>query len=325
LQPVVTLLGSLCPFASAADLLRQVAGLRFSTASVRRVTEAVGAELHARHARAEAVPPEKPPAWDFALPERDGQKFAGTVAYAGLDAFAVPTRRKGGVSYKMLYVGLLYDPPKGHTLYLVDYDFRRLAGLLRAYGATLGVGRAETLVALTDGGNGLERALRRGVSDAVACVLDWWHLSEKIHAVGGLLHEQDAGAARAWAKAREATLWEEGGQALVEEMDRLGCPAGATAETRQEWRRPRGHVWKNKHRTDYPKYRGRGWDVGSGPTEAGCKLVGQRVKGAGMRWLRAPSLGVATLKALYASGMGLWDAFWRQRQPGHGCPTHRRN
>jgi hypothetical protein len=97
------------------------------------------------------------------------------------------------------------------------------------------------------------------------------------------------------------------------------------AEARQEWRRLRNHVWQNKHRTDYPKYRERGWDVGSGPTEAGCKLVGQRVKGAGMRWLRGASLEVATLKALYASGMGLWEAFWRQRLPGQGCPTHRRN
>jgi hypothetical protein len=142
-------------------------GLRFSTATVRRVTEAVGAELHARHARGQAVPPEQPPAWDFTLPDRDGQKFAGTVAYAGLDAFAVPTRRRGGVSYKMLYVGLLYDPPKEHTLYLADYDCRRLAGLLRSSGVALGIGVAETVVALTDGGNGLERALRRGVSDAV--------------------------------------------------------------------------------------------------------------------------------------------------------------
>jgi len=40
---------------------------------------------------------------------------------------------------------------------------------------------------LTDGGNGLERVLRTGVSSAVACVLDWWHLSEKLHDLGGHL------------------------------------------------------------------------------------------------------------------------------------------
>jgi hypothetical protein len=271
------------------------------------------------------VPLPRAPRWDLRLPERDGQKFPGTVAYAGMDAFAVPTRAAGGIDWKMLYVGLLYDPRKENTLYLADYDFERLAGALRRYAVTLGVGRAETLVALTDGGNGLERVLRQAVSGAVVCVLDWWHLSEKLHEVGRLLHEQDAGAARAWAKARETTLWEQGGKGLVRELDRLGCPAGASAEAREKWAKLRAHVGKNRHRTDYPSYRAKGWDVGSGPTEAGCKVLGQRVKGAGMRWLQGCSLEVATLKALYASGMGLWDAFWKQRQPGHGCRSGGQN
>ena len=306
-------------------MLRQLTGLRYSTATVRRVTEGVGAELQAQHARHEAVPPPRLPDWDFSLPQRDGRRFPGTVAYAGLDAFAVPTRGQGAVDWKMLYVGLLYDPGKRHTLYLVDYDFERLAGLLRSYAVALGVGRAETLVALTDGGHGLERVLHEGVSDAVVCVLDWWHLSEKLHERGRLLHEPDAGAARAWAKARETTLWDRGGEALVEELDRLGCPAGASAEAAEKWARLREHVGKNRHRTAYPAYRERGWDVGSGPTEAGCKVIGQRVKGAGMRWLQGPSAEVAGLKALYASGMGLWEAFWRQREPGRRGQGDRRN
>jgi hypothetical protein len=315
LQPVVTLLGSLAPFATAADLLRQLTGLRYSTATVRRVTEGVGAELQAQHAGHQAVAPASLPAWDFSLPDRDGQQVTGSVAYAGLDAFAVPTRGKGGVDWKMLYVGLLYDPGKEHTLYVVAYDFEQVATLLRQYALVLGVGRAETLVALTDGGNGLERVLRQGVSDAVVCVLDWWHLSEKVHELGRLLHETDARAATAWAKARETTLWDKGGQALVEELDQLGCPTDASAEARDKWTKLRGHVWKNRHRTAYPTYRERGWDMGSGPTEAGCKIIGQRVKGAGMRWLQGLSAEVAGLTALYASGMGLWDAFWQHRQP----------
>jgi hypothetical protein len=318
-------LGSLAPFATASDLLRRVNGLRYSTSTCRRLTEAVGAELAAQHGRGQAVPLPQAPAWDFSLPERDGQQFQGTVAYAGLDAFAVPTRAKGGIDWKMLYVGLLYDPPKKQTLYLADYDFERLAGLLRAYAVGLGLGKAETLVALTDGGNGLERVLRQAVSGAMVCVLDWWHLSEKIHEVGRLLHEQDTGTARAWAEARETTLWEQGGATLVKELDGLGCPADASAEAQEKWRRLREHMWKNRHRTDYPSYRAKGWDVGSGPTEAGCKVLGQRVKGSGMRWLQGCSLEVATLKALYASGMGLWDAFWKQRQPGHGTLSGRRN
>ena len=272
-------------------------------------------ELQVQHQQQQAVALPKPPDWDFSLPARDGQQFPGTVAYVGLDAFAVPTRGPKGVDWKMLYVGLLYDPGKEHTLYLVDYDFEQLAALLRRYAVTLGVGAAETLVALTDGGNGLERVLRQSVSNAVAFVLDWWHLSQKLHEVGRMIHEQDAGAAAAWVRAREEILWEQGGTALVEEMDRLGCPTTAAAAAQEKWAEVRQHVWKNRHRTAYPEYRARGWDVGSGPTEAGCKVMAGRVKGTGMRWEKTASEAVAALKALYASGMGLWEAFWTQRQP----------
>lgn len=112
--------------------------------------------------------------------------------------------------------------------------------------------------------------------------------------------------------------------ALVEELDGLGCPAEAAAEAREKWQLLREHVQKKRHRTDYPAYRARGWDVGSGPTEAGCKVIGKRVKSGGMRWLQGCSVEVAALKALYASGMGLWDAFWRLRRPGHGCLADQR-
>jgi hypothetical protein len=322
LAPVVGVLGALLPFAQASDVLRQVTGLRFAPETCRQLTERAGAELQARHQQLQVVPLPQEPEWDFTLPARDGRHFAGTVAYVGMDAFAVPTRGAAKVDWKMLYVGLLYDPGKEHTLYLVDYDFERLAGLLRQYAVALGLGRAETVVALTDGGNGLERVLRQGVGGAVVCVLDWWHLSEKVHELGRLLHDQDAGAATAWAKAREATLWDQGGAALVKELDRLGCPEGAAAAAAEKWAEVRNHVWKNRHRTKYPEYRARGWDVGSGPTEAGCKIIGQRVKGTGMRWLQGPSAEVAALKALYASGMGLWDSFWQHRQPARQKHPH---
>jgi hypothetical protein len=159
-------------------------------------------------------------------------------------------------------------------------------------------GRAERVVARTDGGNGFERVRRPGVRGAVTGVLDGWHLREQRHALGGLLQEPDKGAAPAWAQARADTLWEQGGTALVAELDRRGCPSGARPAAAAKWAAVPNHRGQNGHRTAYPEYRGRGWDVGSGPTEAGCKVVGQRVKGTGMRWRQGNALEVASLKAL---------------------------
>ena len=158
--------------------------------------------------------------------------------------------------------------------------------------------------------NGLERVLPQGVSGAVAFALDWWHLSAKQYELGGLIHEQEPGAAAAWAQARETTLWEQGGAALAAELDRLGCPAGASPAAAARWPEVRNHVWKNRHRTEYPRYRERGWDVGSGPTEAGCKVIGQRLKGAGMRWGEGGAHAMCHVRALYRSEKGQWQAFW---------------
>src|SRR5439155_969858 len=99
---VVGVLGALVPFAQASDVLRQVTGLRFAPETTRRLTERAGAALRAHHQQLQVVPLPQAPDWDFTLPARDGQHFPGTVAYVGLDAFAVPTRADGRVDWKML-------------------------------------------------------------------------------------------------------------------------------------------------------------------------------------------------------------------------------
>jgi hypothetical protein len=215
-QPLIALAGAREPFGRADDLLRRLAGLRLSASTCRRVTEGAGDELRRRPTDGEPVRAERPAEWDFRLPDRDGRSFPGTVAYPGLGAFAVPTRRGGGVDWRRPYVGLLYDPRKGHTVYLSDFDFEVVAGRMRRYATACGLGRAETLAALTDGGNGLERVLRQAFSEAVGFVPDYYHAAERLHAFAGLLHGHDPGAARAWAEEAKGVLWERGGRDLLD-------------------------------------------------------------------------------------------------------------
>jgi len=45
--------------------------------------------------------------------------------------------------------------------------------------------------------------------------------------------------------------------------------------------------------------------------EAACKaVVGQRLKGNGMRWGEAGADAVCHLRALFKSEKGQWEAFW---------------
>ena len=43
-----------------------------------------------------------------------------------------------------------------------------------------------------------------------------------------------------------------------------------------------------------------------------CKIIGERLKGSGMRWVEDGAATVAALRALYVSGGKLWDGFWSQ-------------
>jgi len=59
---------------------------------------------------------------------------------------------------------------------------------------------------------------------------------------------------------------------------------------------------------DYPKFVERGWQIGSGPTEAFCKTLTTRLKGSGMRWDSPNAEGIMALAAMDQSGQ--WQTYW---------------
>lgn len=232
----------------------------------------------------------------------------------GLDAFGVPMRGPGAsqAEHRMMYTALLYTPDKRHTRYLVDFELETLAEQLRSPAGACGVGRVEELVAITDGGNGLEEALRRHLAEHLATVLDWYHAAEHLCDFAAVPYVRDETARSARAHQAKGILYERGGEALLTHLHALALPSGTRVEVREGLRKLIGYFENNRHRTDYPTYRARGWDIGGGPTEAGCKIIGERLKGSGMRRVEEGAAAVGALRALYVSSPKLWDGFWAQ-------------
>lgn len=310
LKPLVCLAGTLLPFSDAADdLLRRYASVRVSASTVLRCTEAAGERLRAQQKQGRMVQPTQPePGWT--APREAGQP----AAYIGLDAFSVPMQGPGAMQaeHRMLYTALLYTPDKSHTRYLVDFELAALAEQVRAQASACGVSEVKDLIAVTDGGNGLEEALQRNLADNLTTVLDWYHAAEHLCDFAAVLHAKDEAARATWAHEAKGILYEHGGEALLTHLQALILPRGTSVEVREELRKLIGFFENNRHRTDYPTYRQRGWDIGSGPTEAGCKIIGERLKGSGMRWMEDGAASVGALRALYVSGGKMWDGFWEQ-------------
>jgi hypothetical protein len=310
LMPLVCLAGTLLPFAGAAeDVLRRFAGVRVSASTVLRCTEGAGERLRAQQKQGRmVVPTQAEPRW--AEPRAPGQP----AAYVGLDAFSVPMQGAGATraEHRMLYTALLYTPEKEHTRYLVDFELDALADQVRSQARALGLTRVSDLIAVTDGGSGLEEALQRHLAEDLTAILDWYHAAEHLCDFAKVWQARDEEARARWQHEAKGILYEQGGGALLTYLRALELPPGTSAEVREELRKLIGYFENNRHRTDYPTYRQNGWDIGSGPTEAGCKIIGERLKGSGMRWVEEGAATVAALRALYVSGGKVWDGFWAQ-------------
>ncbi len=178
LMPLVCLAGTLLPFADAAeDVLKRFAGVRVSASTVLRSTEGEGERLRAQQKEGRMVEPTQPE-WAWKAPREEGQP----VAYVGLDAFSVPMQGIGAskAEHRMLYTALLYTPGKEHTRYLVDFELDALAEQVRSQARALGLTQVSDLIAVTDGGNGLEEALQRHLAEDLRTILDWYHAAEHL-------------------------------------------------------------------------------------------------------------------------------------------------
>jgi hypothetical protein len=308
-RPLVCLAATLAPFTDAAeDIIHRYTGVRLSASTVLRCTEAEGERLRAQLREGRMVAPTaKEPGWTAA---REG---AVPAAYVGLDAFSVPMQGAGAgpAEHRMLYTAVVYTPDKKHHRYLVEFELDVLAEQLRAQTRACGLTDVGQLVAITDGGNGLEEALKGHLADNLATVLDWYHAAEHLSAFAAVWFGSDEPPRRAWTEHAKGLLYEHGGEALLTHLRAVEV-AGASEEAQDQLRKLIGYFENNRHRTDYPAYRAKGWDIGSGPTEAGCKIIGARLKGSGMRWVYDGAATVGAMRALYVSGPKVWDGFWSQ-------------
>jgi hypothetical protein len=303
--------GLLSSFAeAAAKVLPKLAGLRLAESTVERTTEAAGAALGQRLRAGETFGPARDWRWPAAGRGR-------RCAYASVDATGVGLQGAGGAAAegKMAYVGLIFAAAAGGAA-----RSRAAAGLcgladlgerMRRQGAQVGMDRADGWVALTDGGAGLEEFLAASFPRGEG-VLDFYHAAGHLNAFAKALHPADDGRAAEVAGAWCHTLKHAGGAALRGELEALDL-RGRKAEVREAHRRLVGYVQQNEHRMDYPRYRADGWLLGSGHIEAACKaVVGQRLKGNGMRWSAEGADAVCHLRALFTSEKGQWDAYWNE-------------
>jgi hypothetical protein len=291
---------------------------------VQRTTEAVGHRVKALLDEGRTFGADRPWAW---------HKDAGglTCAYVSIDATGVPQQGPGGAAAdaRMATVAMVYDPvPEDRRRWAKPSgprppcQARHLASLhgqaslgepLRRRAARVGMDSARRWIGLSDGGAGLEDWLGANFGRLDAVILDFYHASEYLRESAKAVHGAGTEEARACHRRWSHRLKHEGGRVMLEGVRGLTPPRGGPA--REVWEATVTYFENQAHRMDYPTYRAKGWQIGSGPVESACKrVVGQRLKCAGMRWGEPGSDGVCHLRAVFLSEKGQWDAFWAEHQ-----------
>ncbi len=304
----VALAGALGSFAEAATkILPKLSGLRVSESTVERATERVGEDVGKRLSVGQTFGSKRNWKWSK---DAEGK----TVAYVSADATGVGMQgdNGGAAEGRMASVGMVWNAGQpGQVRYVCGLTggLKVLGASLRNQAAQVGMDGAQRWVAISDGGAGIEAWLRENFPRVAAVILDFYHVAEYLSEWAKVLHPDEA-EARDVAKAWCHRLKHEGGEVVL--ADLKGIDVSSRSGIVQEAHRVvRVYFGNQVHRMDYPSYQAKGWLIGSGPVEAACKqVVGQRMKGSGMRWGEAGADAVCHLRALFRSEKTQWDAYW---------------
>lgn len=324
-KELICVAGAVDSFGEAADVvLKKLAGLHVSESTVERTSEAVGGDIGARLADGATFGARTPWSW-----HKDAE--GKTCAYVSLDLTGLGMQGPDGAAAdgRMAAVGMIYNPvPEDPTRWArpqkpaPPFQARYVAGLngqaslaepMRKQAAQVGMDQAERWIAISDAGAGVEDLLRVNFGRVEAVILDFYHASEHLGALGRALYPAEESARQAWLDPWCHRLKHEGGQAVLEALRSL--PPDGRESVRKVHAEVVGYFANHVHRMDYPSYQAQGWAIGSGPIESACKtVIGKRMKNGGMRWGEDGADQMCHLRALFASGEQQWDAYWHPSQ-----------
>lgn len=140
-----------------------------------------------------------------------------------------------------------------------------------------------------------------------AQILDWYHASAYVWNAATAIFGEGSEQRKRWAKQQLDALWDGKVDQVLAALEAYGNKGEAVNDAIS-------YYTTHRKRMDYPSYRARGLQIGSGTIESACKqLVSARLKLAGMIWDAEGAEAVAVVRAWLKSER--WDEAMRLRPP----------
>lgn len=328
-------------FRQAAANLDRAAHLDISAETLRQIVEADGKEILRLLQRAELEPE-----WTA----QDCQTDSGaTRVYQGCDGVKVPVvthaekkkrrstirkkrsqrgrkaqplaRLKAGAdnAYKEFRLVHFYDESMKHRFVEATSGNHEAAGrLMQRMSLSILLNEATEKVAIIDGAPWIRNQIElQGVVTDIG--LDFYHLRDYAQKTrrlvfGAPVDPQDEAASegKQWLDDLMHTFRHEGFDAGLDRLTAWRSTLTKPAH-REAANSLLNYVAERRPLIRYPEFRSRGWQIGSGPTEAECKTTTHRVKGRGRRWDTDHAESIMAVACLEDSR--LWNQYWTTLDP----------
>jgi hypothetical protein len=221
----------------------------------------------------------------------------------------LPPRKVGADQrYKEFKIIAFYDETQEHRLVCGTRGDHAVAGrLMRREAARVRLDLADEKVGNVDGSPWIRNEVQRQSLPLDALGLDFYHLGENVHKARRQIYGDDAEAGKDWVGDVLHSFKHDGYEGVWQGL--LEWRVGLRGGKRKAADRLLSYVNERREMITYPDFLAKGWQIGSGPTEATCKTLTARLKGSGMRWDSDNAEAIMALEALTQSGQ--WDLYWR--------------
>ena len=214
--------------------------------------------------------------------------------------------------YKEFKIVTFYDTLKQHKHVVgTRGNHHKLGKLMRREASKLKLDRARHKYSVTDGASWILKQYNQQLPMLDDNVLDYYHFRDHVIKTSHTLYGEGTVEAVSWRKEMMAVVWDHGSLVFLDRVSEQYKTLRSPAK-RQAIKSLQKYVATRVEMTDYPTFRAKGYDCGSGQTESFCGCLTRRLKGRGMRWDGDNAESLMALASIYYTGQ--WRRYWKSQK-----------
>lgn len=299
-REAIALIDAEIPFEKGRIILKKIMHLEVSKQRSIIISEAIGKEIERRSIQDQNNLKQK----EIKIEEVPSR------LYVSADGTMVLTDQK----WKEVKVGAIFDssldnkgnPVRGQTNYVGSFeDSEKFGWRLWSEAYKRGSENAKEIIGLGDGSKWIWNLIQFHFPGSVE-IVDWYHATERVWGIAKFIYGEGSPPSKKWAKKQIKFLKKGKINNIISSIKEIN-PKGK--EKKEKVQDAITYFENNQGRMNYKYFRRKGYFIGSGVVEAGCKhIVGDRFKKSGMRWSMDGAQSILQLKLCVLNDK--WDHFW---------------